>query len=129
MAASDGPLKKNLPGSVATSTFFMRKVLLDRILRRLLLVSVSSPLVSDVSAFCGLCESPCFNLFSASFSSVNMKMYIVHQIRKPLEQVEANNTTFSSMETAIVPSPPRKRSDTRTPSDDQWHESQWQHDR
>ena len=26
-------------------------------------------------------------------------------------------------------SPPRKRSDTKTPSDDQWHKSQWQQDR
>ena len=42
---------------------------------------------------------------------------------------KAENTNYSSKETATEPSPPRKRSDTRTPSDDQWHESQWQRDR
>ena len=39
------------------------------------------------------------------------------------------NTKCSSKETAIEPSPPRKRSDTRTPFDAQWHESQWQRNR
>ena len=57
------------------------------------------------------------------------KVYIVHQIRKLLNQIEARNTNYSSMETVIVLSPPRKHSDTRTPSDDQWHQSQLQQDR
>ena len=39
------------------------------------------------------------------------------------------NTNCSSKETATEPSPPRKRSDTRTPFDAQWHELQWQGDR
>ena len=39
------------------------------------------------------------------------------------------NTNCSTKETATEPSPPRKRSDTRTPFDAQWHESQWQRDR
>ena len=34
LAASDGPVTKNLPSSVAAYTFFMRKVFLDRVLRR-----------------------------------------------------------------------------------------------
>ena len=42
---------------------------------------------------------------------------------------KAEDTKYSSRETATELSPPRKRSDTRTPSDDQWHESQWQRDR
>ena len=39
------------------------------------------------------------------------------------------NTNCSSKETATEPSPPRKQSDTRTPFDAQWNESQWQRDR
>ena len=39
------------------------------------------------------------------------------------------NTSCSSKVTATEPSPPRKRSDTRTPFDAHWHESQWQRDR
>ena len=39
------------------------------------------------------------------------------------------NTNCSSKETATEPSLPRKRSDTKTPFDAQWHESQWQRDR
>ena len=39
------------------------------------------------------------------------------------------NTKCSSKETATEPSSPRKRSDTRTSFDAQWHESQWQRDR
>ena len=42
---------------------------------------------------------------------------------------KAEDTNYSSRETATELSPPRKWSDTRTPSDDQWHESQWQRDR
>ena len=42
---------------------------------------------------------------------------------------KAEDTTYSSRETTTELPPPRKRSDTRTPSDDQWHESQWQRDR
>ena len=42
---------------------------------------------------------------------------------------KAEDTNYSSRETATELCPPRKRSDTRTPSDDQWHESQWQRDR
>ena len=129
MAVSVNPVTKNLPSSVARYTFFMRKVSFDRILQRPLLVSVSSSLLSDVSTICGLCNGPCFSLFSTSFSSVNIRMYIVHQTRKLLNQIEARNTNFSSMEITIILSLPRKRSDTRTPSDDKWHESQWRQDR
>ena len=45
----------------------------DRIFRRPLLASVSSPLVSDVSILSGLCDTPCFSLSSTSFSSANRK--------------------------------------------------------
>ena len=54
---------------------------------------------------------------------------MVHQIRKLGYQIEARNTNYSSMETSIVLCPPRNRSNTRTPFDDQWHESQCQQDR
>ena len=120
----DEPAKLSCP-----YTFFMRKVFLDRTLRRPLLVSVSSPLMSDVSTLCGLCDGPSFSLSSISFSSVNMMRYILHQTRKSLNQIEARHTNHSSMETTTAPSPPRKQSDTGTPSDDQWHESHWQQDR
>ena len=49
-----------------------------------------------------------------------------HKLLNPLQ---AKNTKYSLRETAVVPSPPRKRSYTRTPSDDQWQELQWQQDR
>ena len=124
LPASDGPVMKNLPSSVAAYTFFIRKVSLDRILQRPLVVPVSSPLVYDVSTLRGPCDGPCFSLSSTSFSTVNKKTYNVHQTRKVFNQNEARNTNFSSMETAIVLSPLRKRSETRTRSDDQWHESQ-----
>ena len=39
------------------------------------------------------------------------------------------NTNCSLKETATEPSPPRKRSDTRTPFDAQWLELRWQRDR
>ena len=42
---------------------------------------------------------------------------------------KAEDANSSSKETATELSPLRKWSDTRTPSDDQWHESQWQRDR
>ena len=48
---------------------------------------------------------------------------------KLLNPNKAQNTNYSSRETAVVPSPPHNRSDISTPSDDQWHESQWQLDR
>ena len=107
----------------------MRKVFLDRIFHHFLMVSVSSPLVSGVSTLCGLWDGPCFSLSSTSFSSVNRKTYIVHQTRKLLNPIEANYTNYSLRETAVVLSPPHKRSDTRTRSDDHWHELQWQQDR
>ena len=37
------------------------------------------------------------------------------------EPKKAENTNYSSKATATEPSLPRKPSDTRTPSDDQWH--------
>ena len=129
MAASDGPVTKNLPSSVAEYTFFMRKVSLDRIFRRPLLASVSSPLVSGVSIRCGLCDGPCFSLSSTSFSSANRKMDVVRLNTKVLNPRKAENTNYSSRETSNVLTPPHKRSDIRKPSDDQWHESQWQRDR
>ena len=46
-----------------------------------------------------------------------------------LNPSEAKNTNYSLRETAVVLSPPHKRSDTKTASDDQWHESQWKQDR
>ena len=46
-----------------------------------------------------------------------------------LNSNKAEDTNYSSRETATEFSPPRKRSDTRTPSDDHWHESHWQRDR
>ena len=64
--------------------FFMRKIFFDRILQRPLVVSASTPLLSGVPILCGLCDSPCLSLSSTPFSSVNMKTYIVHQIRKLL---------------------------------------------
>ena len=76
-AASDGPVVKNRPSSVAAYTFFMRNVFLDRTFRRPLLPSVLSPLVSDVSTLCWLWDSPCYSLSSTSFSSVNRKTYII----------------------------------------------------
>ena len=48
---------------------------------------------------------------------------------KLLNPSKAEDANYSSSLTAAVLSPPQKRSDTRTPSDDQWHESQWQRDR
>ena len=53
---------------------------MDRIFRRPLLASVSSPLVSDVSTLCGLYDGPCFSLSSTSFSAANRKMDIIDQI-------------------------------------------------
>ena len=129
LAASDGPVTKNLPSSVAAYTFFMRKVFLDRYIRLPLLASVSSPLVSDVSILCGLCNGPCFSLSSTSFSSANRKTDIVDYNAKLLNPSNAVDTNYSTRETAVVLSPPHKRSDTRTPFDDPWHESQWQRDR
>ena len=129
LAASDGSVTKNLPNSVAAYTFFIRKVFLDKFFWRPLLVSVSSPLVSDVSTLCEFWAGPCFNLSSTSFSSVNRKTYIVHQTRKQLNPIETEITNYSIRESAVVLSPPRKRSDIRTPSADQWHEIQWQQDR
>ena len=109
----------------------MRRVFFKGILRRPLLVSVLSSLVSDFSTICGLCDGPCFSLSSIPFSSVNITTYIAHQIRKLLNQIEARNTNCSSMEmeTTLVLSPPQNRSDTNTSSDDHWHESQWQQHR
>ena len=89
-------------------------------------MSVSSPLVSCV---CELYDGPCLSPSSTSFSSVNVKTHMVHQIRQVLNQIEARNTNYSLTETTTVLPPSRKRNDTRTPSDDQWHESQWQQDR
>ena len=129
MAASDGPVTKSLPSSVAAYTFFMLKVFFDRTFRRPLLVSVSSLLVSDVSTPCGLWNGPCFSLSSTSFISVNRKSYIVHRTRKLLNPIDAEKTDCSLRETAVVFSPPHKWSDTGTPFDDQWHELQWQQDR
>ena len=48
---------------------------------------------------------------------------------KLLNPKRRKSTKCSSKETATEPSPPRKQSDTRTPFDAQWHESQWQRDR
>ena len=128
MVASDGPVTKKLPSSVAAYNFFMRKVFFDGSFHHPLLVSVSSPLVSDVSIRCGLCDGPCFSLSSSSFSSANILKYIVHQTRKLLNQIEARITNYLSRETAVVLSPPRKRNDRRTPFDDQWHDWRWQQD-
>ena len=109
--------------------FLQPEVFLDKILRRPLLVSVSSPVVSDVSTLCGLWDGPCFNLSSTSFNSANRETYTVPQTPKLLNPSEVKNTNFSLRETAVVLSPPHKRSDTRTPSDDQWHELQSQQER
>ena len=100
-------------------TFFMRRASFERILRHHLLLSVPSRLVSDVCFLCGFCDGPCLSLSRTSFSSVNRKTYIVHQIRKLLNQIEARNTNYSLMGTTIALSPLCKRSDTSTPSDDQ----------
>ena len=122
LSAPDPPVTKNLSSSVAGYTFFLRKVFLDRIFRRLcwclshLRWFPTSQLSVDFA----------MALASALFSSVNVKKDIVHQIRKLLNQIEAGDTNYSSRETAVVLSPPRKRSYTGTPSEDQWHESQWQ---
>ena len=97
---------------------------LDRFFRRPLLVSVLSPLISDVSTICGLCNGPCVSLSSSSFSSVNINTSIVHKTRKLLNQIEARNTNCSSRRTAVVLSPPQTRGDTWKSSDHQWKESQ-----
>ena len=104
----------------------MLKISFDRNFWRPLPVTVSSPLVFDVSTLCGLWDGPCFNLSSTSFSFVNRKTYIVHQTRKLLNTFEAKITNYSLREKAVVFSPPHKRSDTRTPSDDQWHNLHWE---
>ena len=121
--------QKNLPSSPAPYSFFIRRVFFGRNLRSPLLVSVSSPLVSDVFTLRGFCDGNCFSLSSTSFTSVNINTYIVQQKRKLFKQIQGRNTNCSSTETTIVLSLPRKRSDTRTPSDDQWYESQWRQDR
>ena len=100
-------------------TFFIQKVFFHRILQHPFLVFVSSPLVSNVSILREFCDGTCLRLCSLSFSSVNLKTYVVHQIRKLWYQIEAGNSNYSSMETTIVLSPTRKRSDTKTPSHDQ----------
>ena len=48
---------------------------------------------------------------------------------KLLNPIEAKNTNYSLREAAVVLSPPHKRRNTSTPSDDQWHDLQWQQDR
>ena len=101
---------------------------MDRTFRRPWLASVSSPLVFDVSTLFGLCDGPCLSLSSTSFSSANRKVQYRPNMTL-LNPNKAEDTNYSSRETATERSPPRKRSDTRTPSDDQWHESQWQRDR
>ena len=129
MAASDVPVTKNLPSSVAAYTFFMRKVFLDRIFRRPLLASVSSPLVSDTSSLFGLCNGPCFSLSSTFVQFCQQKNGYCRINTKLLNPSNVEITNYSSREAAVALSPPHKRSETRTPSDDQWHESQWQPDR
>ena len=69
------------------------------------------------------------NLSSTSFNSVNRKTYIVHQTQKLFYPIKAENTNCSLRKTAVVFSPPHKRSHKKTPSDDQWHVLQWQQDR
>ena len=68
----------------------------------------------------------CAALFSVLATE---KRSIVHQTRKLLNPREAKKTKNSLRETEFVLSLPHKRSRTKTPSDDQWHELQWQQDR
>ena len=114
--------QRTCQASVAAYTFFIRKVFLDRIFLRPLPASVSSPMVSDVSILCGLCDGPCFSLSSTSLSSANRKTDIVDYKTKLLSPSKAVNTNYSSRQTADLLSHPHKRSDIRTPFDDQWHE-------
>ena len=60
-----------------------------------LLVSVSFPLVCDVSNVCGLRNRNHFCLSNNTFTSVNIKAYIVHQTRKLLNEIQARNTNFN----------------------------------
>ena len=72
---------------------------------------------------------PLLQPFQHFYQFCQQKGVFVHQTRELLNQNEATNIIFSSWETQIVLSPPRNGSDTRTASDNQWHESQWQQDR
>ena len=76
LAPSVGPFSKNLPGSFAPYAFFMQKVFLDGTFCRVLLVTVWSPLVSDVYSLLALLWS-LFESVRFSFSSVIIKTYIV----------------------------------------------------
>ena len=129
LAASVGPVTKSLPSSLALWTLFMRKVALDGFSAHPLLVSVSSPLVSEVSSLYGLCDGPCFRLSRTSFSSVKIQTYNVHKIRKPINQIEKKYSHYSKLETTTGFSLLRKQSSTWLLSDDQWHDWKWQQDR
>ena len=94
-------LHKEPPKTCCPVHFLHAETFLDRILP----VSVSSPLVSDVSTLFGLCDSPCLSLFSISFISVNTETYTVHKIRKLLYQIEVRDTNYSLTETTIGLSP------------------------
>ena len=54
---------------------------------------------------------------------------MTHKGKQYYETQKAENTNYSSKEAATEPSPLRRRSDTTTPTDAQWHGSQWQRGR
>ena len=54
------------------------------------------------------------------------KWTLTHREKQYYWIQKAENTKYSSKEAATEPSPLRRRSDTTTPTDGQWHGSQWQ---
>ena len=125
LAASDGPVTNNLPSSVAAHTFFKRRVFLDRIFCRLLLASVSSPLVSQFSVDFGMVHVSACPALHSVLPTEKRTLQTKHENSEP---EQGGKYQLLLRETAVMLSPPHKRSDTRTPSADQWHESQWQRD-
>ena len=117
-----------LPRKPCRCRVSIRKIFLDRTFWCPWLASVSSPLVSDVSTLCELCDGlpQPIKYFIQLCQQKNGHYRPNMTLLKPNK---AGDTNYSSRETATELSPPRKRSDTRRPSDDQWHESRWQHNR
>ena len=96
-----------------------------------------APLASISLVYAGVCRlNSMWTLRQSLFQPVQHFFQLCQQKNghyKPnmtqLNTNKAEDTNYSSRETATEPSPPRKRSDRRIPFDDQWRESQWQTDR
>ena len=94
--------------------------------------SVGVCLISAWSPMSQLSVDPAMALAStypALHSVLSTEKRIFYTKHKTVEPDWGENTNYSLRETAVVLSPPRKQSDTKTPTDDQWHELQWQQDR